>query len=85
MNEALVDRSKMGRPKRSIATTSVKIDEDAYELVRKAAAFLDVSVVDYVSRILRERAMKDLREGAEQFLRDNKTRVKKGEDGQAES
>jgi uncharacterized protein (DUF1778 family) len=71
METVLVERQKMGRPKRVVATTSIKIEEDAYELVRKAATFLDQSVVEYVSRILREQARKDLREGAEKFLRED--------------
>jgi hypothetical protein len=61
----------MGRPRRKIPTTSIKIEEDANELVRKAATFLGMSVVDYASGVLRERAMKDLKEGAKKFLLEN--------------
>jgi hypothetical protein len=72
MDVVLVERSNMGRPKRVIKTTSIKVEEDACELVRKAATFRGETVVRYASRILREQARKDLREGAEQFLRDDK-------------
>lgn len=72
MDVALAERQKMGRPKRVMRTTSIKVEEDACELVRKAATFRGETVVQYASRILREQARKDLREGAEQFLRDDK-------------
>lgn len=71
METVAVEQSKMGRPKRLIGSTSIKVDDDACDLVRKAATFLGESVVDYASRVLREQARKDLREGAEKFLREN--------------
>jgi hypothetical protein len=86
MSVALAERSKMGRPKRVIKTTSIKIEEDANELVRKAAMFRNETVVQYASRILREQARKDLREGAEQFLREDeasKPAAKEGRKGGA--
>lgn len=89
LTAAQPEPGKMGRPKRVVATTSIKIEEDAYELVRKASTFLDESVVQYASRILREQARKDLREGAEKFLRDEEAtsppkKSPKGKGGKAE-
>lgn len=69
--EAVSEPSKMGRPKRVIGTTSIKVEDDACELVRKAATFQGLTVVEYASRVLREQARKDLREGAERFLRED--------------
>ena len=59
----------MGRPKKRIATTSMRIDDDAYDLARKASGFTGESLIEYVSRVVREQAEKDVRAGAEDFLR----------------
>jgi hypothetical protein len=77
MDVAQLGRRKMGRPRRMIGTTSIKIDDDANELVRKAATFLGVTVVDYASMILRERARKDLRDGATRFLQEDSASPRK--------
>lgn len=68
-----LESSKMGRPKRDIPTTSLKLEEDAVDLVRRAASFLGVSSVAYASRVLREQATKDIREAAAKFLEENPT------------
>jgi hypothetical protein len=74
MSMATINReatSKVGRPKRTVPTSSVKVEVDAIDLVRKAATFLGEDMVEYASRVLRERALQDLRDGARQFLADD--------------
>jgi uncharacterized protein (DUF1778 family) len=54
----------VGRPKKDIEAVSMRLEEDAYELARQAAAIFGESIVVYASRIIRERANADLLESA---------------------
>jgi uncharacterized protein (DUF1778 family) len=78
MTATTYESRSMGRPKKGIGTTSMRIDDDAYDLARKASGFTGESLIQYVSRVVREQAEKDVRIGAEEFLRlsDQKARDK---------
>jgi hypothetical protein len=54
----------MGRPKKEIDATSMRLETDAYELARQAAAIFQESIVVYASRIVRQHAQADLLEDA---------------------
>jgi uncharacterized protein (DUF1778 family) len=60
--------SCMGRPKKDVEAVSMRIEEDAYELARQAAAIFKESIVVYASRIVRERAQADLLEDAKRRI-----------------
>jgi uncharacterized protein (DUF1778 family) len=62
------ESSSMGRPKKDIEAVSMRLEEDAYELARQAAAIFKESIVVYASRIVRERAQADLLEDAKRRI-----------------
>ncbi len=78
MSMVLREPRNMGRPKKPVDTVSIRIDADAQQLARQACSYSGESIVDYISRIVREQAGKDAREGAERFLRESKKAEGKG-------
>ena len=54
------DARGVGRPKKDVETSSMKLEKDAYELARKAAAIYRESIITYASRLVREHASQDL-------------------------
>lgn len=76
MDASLIEPQKMGRPRRTVGTVSMKIEEDAHDMARKASGFTGESIVQYISRVVREQAEKDVRAGAEEFLRQSDARKK---------
>ena len=77
MPAGLAESRNMGRPKKSVGTVSIRIDEDAQQLARQACSYTGESIVDYISRVVREQAEKDAREGAEKFLKESKDKTKR--------
>ncbi len=69
MANVLVESRAMGRPRRATKTSPVRIDADALQLANMAVGFTGESLVDYVSRVIRDQAEKDARAGAEAFLK----------------
>jgi len=69
MENVLVGRRAMGRPRKATPTSSVRIAEDALQLANMAVGFTGESLVDYLSRVVRDQAEKDARAGAEAFLK----------------
>ncbi len=74
MSSGLLEHRSMGRPKKTVGTVSIRIDEDAQQLARQACSYTGESFIDYISRVVRDQAEKDAREGAEKFLRESKGR-----------
>lgn len=62
----------MGRPKKQTPTVSIRIDEDALKFARHACNYTNETIVEYISRIVRERAAADAKAGAEKFLKETK-------------
>ena len=60
MTAAIAEPRTMGRPKKQTPTVSMRINEDVHDLARQACSFTKESIVDYVSRVVRERAAIDV-------------------------
>jgi hypothetical protein len=83
MDTALLEPRSMGRPKKIVGTTSMRLNDDAHQLARQACGFTGESLVEYVSRVVLEQAERDVRAGAEKFLMENNRKTKKGDRGGA--
>jgi hypothetical protein len=70
---AFSERGNMARPKKTFTTNSIRMDVKAHQLAKQACSYTRESLVDYISRVVREQADKDAREGAEKFLRETKS------------
>jgi uncharacterized protein (DUF1778 family) len=68
----------VGRPKKDIEAVSMRLEEDAYELARQAAAIFGESIVVYASRVIRERADADLLESARRRIKEAEKPSPKG-------
>jgi uncharacterized protein (DUF1778 family) len=75
------EQRSMGRPKKDIEAVSMRLEEDAYELARQAAAIFKESIVVYASRIVRERAQADLLADAKRRIKESETKTKEGRKG----
>jgi uncharacterized protein (DUF1778 family) len=75
----------VGRPKKDIEAVSMRLETDAYELARQAAAIFGESIVVYASRVIRERADADLLEAARRRIKESerggKPAAKEGKKG----
>lgn len=73
----------MGRPKKDIDAASMRLEKDAYELARQAAAIFGESIVTYASRIVRERAQADLLEDAKRRIKEADKAASKTKEGKS--
>jgi len=80
-NMNVVESRCMGRPKKDVDAVSMRLEEDAYELARQAAAIFKESIVVYASRIVRERAAADLLEDARRRIAATEKPAKEGRKG----
>jgi uncharacterized protein (DUF1778 family) len=77
----LTEPRSMGRPRKDVEAVSMRLEEDAYELARQAAAIHKESIVAYASRVVRERAQADLLEDAKRRIKESEKSSKEGRKG----
>ena len=56
----------------------MRLEEDAYELARQAAAIFGESIVTYASRIVREQSQVHLLEDARRRIKESESKSPKG-------
>ncbi len=79
MSAGMVEPRRMGRPKKGIERMPVRVDVQAIAMCRMACLATGEAMVDYVSRVLMEQAVRDATIAAERQL--GKASKIKGENG----